>query len=139
MTELSFLIDLLLNHELQKQTKDAIAERIKEVEASLSARNMAGYTSSNPSTALRVNSISSVPQAQSTLDAMARHGDVSAGMTSSQGLVHPQQLPPEMPPVPVQQIAQTPATSQALNSRNQAIAASIAGKIDKVTGRPRKF
>lgn len=37
MSELSFLIELLLNHDLQKVTKDLVAERIKEVEASLIA------------------------------------------------------------------------------------------------------
>jgi hypothetical protein len=39
----------------------------------------------------------------------------------------------------VEQIAQTPATMAAMASREQAIAESIAGKVDKVTGRPRKF
>lgn len=34
MTELQFLIDLLLNHRLTKQTKDLIAKRIGDVEAS---------------------------------------------------------------------------------------------------------
>lgn len=32
MTELSFLLELLLNHELQKITKEAITERIKVIE-----------------------------------------------------------------------------------------------------------
>ena len=32
MTELSFLLDLLLNHKIQKVTQDAIRERIKEIE-----------------------------------------------------------------------------------------------------------
>lgn len=32
MTELSFLLELLLNHKLPKKTKDAVAERIKVVE-----------------------------------------------------------------------------------------------------------
>ena len=36
MTELSFLINLLLNHKLQKQTKEAIKVRISEVEQNIS-------------------------------------------------------------------------------------------------------
>lgn len=32
MTELTFLIELLLNHKLPKPTKDAISERIREIE-----------------------------------------------------------------------------------------------------------
>ena len=35
MTELTFLIELLLNHKLPKPTKDAISARIKEVESQL--------------------------------------------------------------------------------------------------------
>ncbi len=35
MTELTFLIELFLNHDLPKDTKQAIAERIKEVEQGL--------------------------------------------------------------------------------------------------------
>lgn len=38
MTELTFLIELLLNHDLKKETKDLIAGRIKEVEAELNSR-----------------------------------------------------------------------------------------------------
>lgn len=33
MTELSFLIELLLNHKLPKKTKDIIAERVKTIQA----------------------------------------------------------------------------------------------------------
>ena len=32
MTELSFLVDLLLNHKLTKATKDAVAARIRDIE-----------------------------------------------------------------------------------------------------------
>jgi len=35
MTELSFLLELLLNHKLPKATKELVTERIKEVEAKL--------------------------------------------------------------------------------------------------------
>lgn len=136
MTELSFLIDLLLNHELQKPTKDAIAVRIIEVEAQITCPAVARVLSSaSQITATSLPYPSGVRQVQSTLDAMARHGEI--GHTAP--IIHPQQLPPEMPPIPVEHIAQTQAAAQAMNSRNQAIAESIAGKIDKVTGRPRKF
>ena len=45
----------------------------------------------------------------------------------------------EAPVPPPVDIAQTPAAAQALASRQQAIQESIAGKIDKQLGRPRKF
>lgn len=34
MTELTFLLEILLNHKLQKPTKDLILNRIKEIESS---------------------------------------------------------------------------------------------------------
>jgi hypothetical protein len=126
LTELSFLIELLLNHDLPKPTKDLIASRIKDVEMRLHYQ---------PQQAMKVtwqgpNTNTPMPQqAPSTLALMAKHGDIPA--------VNPA---PEMPPIePVAVIAQTPATAAALNSRNEAIAASINGKVDKVTGRPRKW
>lgn len=41
MTELTFLIELLLNHDLPKDTKALIASRIKEVEEGLVSRPIA--------------------------------------------------------------------------------------------------
>lgn len=56
-------------------------------------------------------------QAQSTLAAMDRHAAEE----------------------PVVNVAQTPATQAALASRQAAISESLVGKINKETGRPRKF
>lgn len=103
MTELSFLIDLLLHHKISPKTKDVIAERIKQIDGRVGA------------VAHQPLIVSGVPQAASTLAAMARHGVVDHE--------------------PVAVIAQTPAAQAALNSRAEA----MAGKLDKATGRPRKF
>ncbi len=68
ISELSFLIELLLNHELKKETKDLIAGRIKEVEANLVAQPIflpTRHTTPVPNPTL---------QSPSTLAAMARHG-----------------------------------------------------------------
>lgn len=121
MTELSFLIELLLNHDLPKATKDLLATRIKEVESNLVAKPQ------------QANAYSYVPppkilqQAPSTLAAMARHGDI------------PNIVPvPDMPaPEPVAVIAQTPATAAALESTNLI----RNGQKPPMTsqGRPRKF
>lgn len=127
MTELSFLIELLLNHDVPKVTKDLIAGRIKEVESKLQ------YVPSNAPGAVNYMNIrpATGQQAASTLALMAKHGDLDPNVI----------VPvPAMPPVePVVQIAQTPAAAVAMNSRNIAISESIAGKVDKQTGRPRKF
>lgn len=122
LSELSFLIELLLNHPLSKETKDMVAARIREVEAALSSR---------PQTPMQVSwqPPAGLQQAASTLAAMARHGDIPAVS-----------LAPVMPaPEPVAVIAQTPQATAAMNSRNEAINQALAGKVDKVTGRPRKF
>lgn len=123
MTELGCLIELLLNHELQKVTKDFIAARIKEVEANLVSKPQVQqqYTHTPVPPGQR--------QAQSTLALMAKHGDI------------PNMVPaPDMPVIePVAVIAQTPQTAAAMNHRHETIAASIAGKVDKASGRPRKW
>lgn len=121
-SELTFLIELLLNHDLPKITKDLVASRIKEVEQALTARPQA-YAPTPV-----ITTLNGIKQAPSTLAAMARHGDITIEA-------------PIMPPVPepVAQIAQTPATAAAMNSRHEAIAASLAGKVDKISGRPRKW
>lgn len=121
MTELSFLIDLLLNHKLQKATKDLIVARIKDIE------------STHLPTCLPTAGVLpfyAQKQAPSTLAALARQGMLERTV--------------EVPAMPetntcVEVIAQTAATAQAMASRQQAIAESLAGKIDKTTGRPRKF
>jgi hypothetical protein len=128
MTELSFLIDLLLNHELPKPTKDLIASRIREVETRLVSTPSNEWLKSPAQLPMQVT-LSGPKQAPSTLALMAKHGDIPPVMPA-----------PEMPPIePVTQVAQTQATAAALSSRNSAIADAIAGKVDKVNGRPRKW
>jgi hypothetical protein len=128
MTELSFLVELLLNHKLQKSTKDIIAARLKEVEEGYGQRGayVAPVKAQPIPPAL-------VGQAPSTIAAMMRHASVETD-----------QLPIPMKasqddPLPVAVVAQTAATMAAMNSRQQAIGESMAGKVDKTTGRPRKW
>lgn len=113
MTELSFLIELLLNHKLPKATKDAVAARIKEIEAS-------------PAQMV-------VPRQMpvSSRDVTQRHPDLIKPIEASAYLPVEQSTPAV--------IAQTPAAAAALASREAAINASLSGKVDKVSGRPRKF
>lgn len=125
MTELGFLIELLLEHELGKETKTLIAARIKEVEQGLVAKPI--LLAQNYVPHAIVNDVPSVPQAASTIAAMQRHASMGLAET------------PSPMPVPAEQIAQTPQAVAAMNSRNAAISASLSGKVDKETGRPRKF
>lgn len=97
MTELTFLIELLLNHELKKETKDAIAARIKEVELLLI---------SNPKPVINQNRV---------MDTLVH--------SSIPSTVHQ----PQLPPVPPEAIAQTKATAAALQARSDAMTAAING------------
>ena len=119
VSELSFLIELLLNHELTKPTKDLIASRIKDVEQSLSPRSTHVYTTPT----------AGITQAPSTLALMAKHGDI----------IVPSVPAPEMPAVPVEHIAKTPLAADAMNRRNQLLQDAVAGKVDKGRTSPRKF
>lgn len=132
MTELSFLLDLLLNHKLPKATKEAVAQRLKmmattEVVIPKSGTGTFEYRGVNGPTI-------GPQQAPSTLAAMARHGDLVVAA--------PQEPPAE--PVPVAVVAQTAATIAALNARQTAIASAnsagpFSGKPEKGRTSPRKF
>lgn len=125
VSELSFLIDLLINPRSLEQLKKDLAERIKQVEENFTnSPSIPGWVRSNPNPlANKINT-----QAPSTIAALARHGEFTHAMPPVPEAV-----------VPVEQIAQTPQTAAAMQSRQIAIAESIAGKVDKVTGRPKKW
>lgn len=112
MNELSFLVELLLHHKVPKAIRELVAERIKVISGSAPQRPV----------------IQGQQQAPSTQAALARH----TGLDPGPGFVPPT-------PEPVAVVAQTPATVAALNSRQEAINAALSGKVDKVSGRPRKF
>lgn len=124
MSELAFLIELILKHKLQTQTKLLIAERIREVEMSVS-RVMIPQIQIAPRPAV----VGGSPQAPSTQALLEKHA-MQAGVI---------QTVSEPAVVPVEAVAQNQATAAAMASRNRAIAESISGKTDKTTGRPRKF
>jgi hypothetical protein len=114
MTELSFLLDLLLNHKLPKGTKEAITARIKEIE-DRQAQPLA-YVQRPPRTAQS-------PSTQRILDEMAQEQGVSHTVIATN------------PPM----IAQTPAAAAALAARQEAISIALSGKEEKGRTRPRKF
>lgn len=146
MTELSFLLELLLNHKLPQATKKAVTERVKEVEAGLSTTRMyipstSGIDPSQISAHPRVTAHIPphlVGQAPSTIAAMMRNGFVPeppSGMAQAVQMSMP--APPE--PQPVAVVAQTPAAAAAMNDRQNAIAQAISGKPEKGRTSPRKF
>lgn len=140
-TELSFLVELLLNHKLAKATKDLIAERIQKVEANFSMGHLNQQVNKVPSQAMFAGSLinqTGVQQSASTMALMQKHANL-AGMPIAE-FSGDKPLPMVMAePVPVANVAQTPMTAMAMNDRHAAISAAISGKPEKGRTSPRKF
>jgi len=134
MTELSFLLDLLLNHKLPKPTREALTARIKDVEARLSAGSPAQVYVPPPLPQM----LGGVPQAASTLAAMARHAQVSV-VTPDGQVTPPPPIASAAIPQPVAIVAQTPAAVAAMNHRQESLGLAMSGKPAKGETRPRKF
>ncbi len=120
MTELTFLLELLLNHKLPKPTREAVTARVREVEAALSKYEVRVGNYSAPTTPGFIPP-HLIGQAPSTIAAMMKHPDLAAA------------------PQPVAVVAQTPAAQAALAARNEAINQGLSGKPEKGRTSPRKF
>lgn len=114
MTELTFLLELFMNHKLGKNTRQLIAERIREVEEQINMSPKIGQTYSAPQS----------NQVPSTATALARQAQIESA-------------PPLTPPQVNMMIGQTVAASAAMTSRQQAISEAISGQMK--SDRPRKF
>lgn len=114
MTELSFLIDLLLNHKLSKPTQKAIQMRITEVE------------SNRPAPIPRVQPMlhqGQAPSMQAKIEAM-----------ENDRLLNP---PPQAIGSPIQATSMTAA--QALQDRQKIINQALSGKEEPGRSSPRKY
>ena len=138
MTELSFLIDLLVNEKLSKTVKEKVVARIKDVELLQTATpvlksvpNFIGYQQPIAS-----------GQSPSTIAAMQRHAaqlpqEASVELSPiSQTNVHQVVADP-----PAQQgvVVASLAAAQAIQSRDTAVAAALSGRPEKGRTSPRKF
>lgn len=110
MSELSFLIDLLLNHKLSKDVKALVSERIKLIENQKAQSHMFAHP------------IQAAIQSPSTLANLARDMNQVGGLAIGAA------------PVPV-----TAPVAQALVSRQQAIQAAMSDKPEVGRSSPRKF
>jgi hypothetical protein len=125
MSELSFLVSLLLDHKLPPSTKKAVAERIKEVEAGIPVQPRVGVQAVAPQVA-RPPKTAQSPSTQKILEEMAADG---------------QTLPTPVPEIQAP-AGPSPQAFQALLDRNRLIQSATASKgppPDPMTGRPRKF
>lgn len=126
LTELAFLVDLLLSHKLPKTAKDAVASRIRLLSMDTPNR-------SAPVEAVKATTVQSQPtpgvsisyQAPSTQRLLLAHPDLMPkGPSNIKDILD--QLPVQEPK-PVEVIAQNPATALALVERQKKIDAAIAG------------
>lgn len=130
VTELTFLVDLLLHHDLPKETKDVVAARIGVVESNLQYH--LSIMQKPKEVPLHFNN-TGPRQAASTLALMQKHGDIAPVMM------------PEIPAiVPVEHVAQTPQAAAGVNHRNNLINKAVNQNRDMVdTGKgtkgPRKW
>ena len=141
MTELGFLLDLLLNHKLPLKTRQAVTERVKHVEEGLTPKQVF-YPRGEPTPPPLPKQLAI--QSPSTLTAMMRHAEQGVPNAQPPILACADQQPmisavPPPPPQPVAVVAQTAATQAAMAAREAAIAGQISGKPDKGQTRPRKF
>lgn len=142
MTELTFLVDLLLNHKLPKPTQQAVANRIKEVE-----EGFARVPSNSPRFAVTpMAAPAAIPshlvgQSPSTIAAMMRQEAGGAGTQPipSNPVTEQSNPPPLQNPVPVTIIAQTPMAAAAMADRQAAIIQAVSGKPERGRTSPRKF
>lgn len=150
MTELSFLIELLLNHRLPKPTRDLVASRIKEVEASHGPSALAPPPIQSPS-GITIPSPSYVQHATARPSKTAQSPSMAAKVAAMEAEEAAKRGLPPPPPVEVAQpsqatqpvtIAQTPIAVNAMNERNNLINKAInqnAGVFEKGSTGPMKI
>lgn len=134
MSELSFLIDLLLTEKLSKSVKTKVKDRVIEVEALL--------TSGPPTIRIPIpakyNPADLPPhiagQSPSTIAKFLEHQAQGLPPVTSIGEVVSHAVP--SPPAVV---AATPQTAAALQKREQAIQTALSGKPEPGRTSPRKF
>lgn len=114
MTELSFLVDLLVNHKLSAPIKKLVADRIKDVESN------------------QVLNTAHIPNHKSQI-AMPQviHGAVQAPSMAAKIA--------EMEQVPQSAIVVSPIAAQAIAQRAELMRKATSGKPDKGAEAPNKF
>lgn len=119
MTEIKWLIEMLMNNKLSPQVKDKFIARIGEVEEYLSQvrPQQQAFQRSLPPTPNQQS-----PSTQKILDEMAQEQGSAI-----------------LPLVPPQIMAQTPAAAQALIQRQAVIAQATLGSTEVGRKSPRKF
>lgn len=128
MSELSFLLDLLLNEKLSKPVKEKITQRVKDVETLMTVQPTVRFTGPVPVVAPLTNLPPHIAgQSPSTIAKFMEH--------QAAGLPPVTEAAPTAPAV----VAATPQALAAVAKRDQAIATALSGKPEAGRTSPRKF
>jgi len=122
MTELAFLLELLLEHKLTPATKAALATRIKLVESQMNYAAPA-VVRHHPRPAQA--QISASPEAQALAASLSAAANSEPGLPTS-GLVIGERVR-QHEPIPAQAVGITSAAAEAMATRNKLIAEAQAG------------
>lgn len=134
MTELSFLLDLLLTEKLSKPVKEKVTARVREAEASLATYPMRQL---HVSPVIPIQPQAPGAQSPSTLALMQKHA-AQGHPPLPVGALPTLSIAPESAPQPGVTIA-SPQAAMAIQSREIALAAAISGKPEQGRKSPRKF
>lgn len=121
-SELSFLLELLLEHRLPKDTRTVVAARIKTVEVSL-PQSQAAIQSQPSNGRLRNAQVSVPPEAAALAAQMASHANADVPTSRAQFVAPPSAAEP----IPASAFGTTNAAAAALAQRNQLIAEASQG------------
>lgn len=159
MSELSFLLSLLLEHKLPTTTKKVITDRIREVEEALRVKpgisNNHGTITYNPQPMIpvpplgpQIITLNNPDGSKSEIDLSKQSPSMRNKLLAEQQAQVGNHTPPQpqtaqvgngdAPQGPVM-VANTPATMAALEARRQAINIAVSGKEEKGRSSPRKF
>lgn len=118
-TELSFLLELLLEHKLPKDTRSAVASRIKFVEHTMVVLQP-GSPAPRP---VRTSPIPANAEAHALAASLA--SEANADIAPSQTRLSERVARPE--PIPAKAVGVTSAAAEAMATRNKLIAEAQAG------------
>ena len=128
VTELSFLLELLLEHKLGKDTRSAVAERIKHVESQYAIAAVSKVPSNQADPAAR-NSVQPRAQVSVPPEALALAASLAAeaGAEPPVSTARISRRAPVAEPIPAQAVGVSDAARVAIRQRNELIAAASKG------------
>jgi hypothetical protein len=148
MTELSFLVSLLLDHKLPKATQKAVKDRISEVEQGISMEGARPLSAPGQLQTVRTYNVAQAPtnynpatanQPESTRKLLEKYPDLAAKVNPPQAATPPMmpQEAPQSSDALQPTIVASQAAAQALSARNEMIQNALSGGKKGQRGAPK--